>query len=1562
MSAQVMPTPLILRPPASKEDVDAAEPSIRAAVEEADRILREEGVDAFNEKYGVADTCEGNSNRSTLANNDNNGALEDAIVRGDPRPYQIALLEQAKKANTIVHLGTGQGKTLIALKLIDEYAHELEPDAGNTDTLRKKKQTWFLVPSVALAVQHTQTVRANLPSLTVETACHTASNSEESRRKLASADVVVITHGSALDLLRSYGDIFNLQRVNLLVMDECHNCTGKHGYAQIMNTFFHRIMDATQRPRILGLTASPIINIKKNVTDAGLSKLMDELEHTMDARIFSYAALDDEDGSQMKAVSQDLNEAIIAFDSSSPTFPPPPPFDHLELHMSSREKELKRLSRLYYELGPKATGEYAAVLVKELSRNRYENESREEFERLVSYLRRFASVCEERTQQAYNHGKSNKLQRLEDLLDHQFVRDSDDGSADGSGHVGLLFVERRDTAVALHHYLRKRHREGNSSCIRSDVLVRDASHVFKYTNPKHKLSQREQDELNKKSEEEWLHRVRRIRDVLDGLRSGDINLLVATSIVEEGIDIAACSFVTVFDCIKTTKGYVQMRGRARQQKARFFCFDDVNPAAENPPVRLEKAKEVESAVEEFLRRREMTIMPLSCPPHAVAERIASTSAEVEALRNEEYVTDTARVDLNSSKSLLNRYFMGLPMDDGVRSSKQRFKALMPIYDDEARSLILPSHLPLHVRHVQLPPKYQRGGKKKIQSLLALAACVRLHHHGLLNERLLPLERQDLHDKVMKVALPTVPIITPSKSCIDAPPRAGNDAKTMHLYRLEQVGEMFDQHEEALGGRKRKMGILSVTPVPHIDICLDHESLGDVSVSISEVANVVVSADRWSQSKDFFAATMNARWRRRTSHTHFEYSEEAAGAKSSLYALVALTCDDKIDWDRMRVVISEYNRTEEDRIDVAQRWSNETGWPRLCAPRYDPNVTYICYGDSFKTCTEPFPNQDYASYGDYMLRKRSFRVETTCPLYDAQQLWKLPRKMSRISAVNTFLCTGTDVKKRKVLHVEDDWEQVGNFLTCRGLRTVLLPQSACMEAPLADASLYLHLVLLPQVLYHLQQRLVADAFVRHSARISPRLGGYLKRVNEHSMLEALTAKSCAVDCDYDRLEWLGDAVLKVLHTDALVNAPALKEWTSCLHEGDLSAVRSAMGCNARLQELGRGCGIDNFILTRPLSRGEWAPTALMLKSDEDGSDLAKDVNAKYRPSNRVIADVVEAILGLIYLHFGFDAAQDVAVSLAITLPLPRTDQLVDCEFVCSQSCSPRTARRVSSFLGIDTVLHPSLLIEATTHASCLHHETPSYQRLEWIGDSVLSLAVREHCFNKYPDLDVGSLVVIESTIVSNETLAYLACRERMQDIVRHADSTLPSRIESFFCDLRRNDWGLWTTDPPKVLADVVEAMLGAVHCGFGFDVGQRSALHVVSPILDAISAHVADNTSSGVSSISVTNTMMNPRQVLFEIAPSVKIRTLSEHEYALRFASSKAVWKCGRFADASPNGDDVICYISCCNATLLALSDHSSNAARNRCAGLLASALGKPCNDDLVTALARIASKCRETED
>lgn len=112
--------------------------------------------------------------------------LADATIEGSPREYQRILLERALQQNTIVYLGTGYGKTLIALMLIKERSKEW------TTT---KQQTLFLVPSVALAIQQSMSLRANLP-FTVATACNDTSNSDESRRQMHQAQILVATHGA----------------------------------------------------------------------------------------------------------------------------------------------------------------------------------------------------------------------------------------------------------------------------------------------------------------------------------------------------------------------------------------------------------------------------------------------------------------------------------------------------------------------------------------------------------------------------------------------------------------------------------------------------------------------------------------------------------------------------------------------------------------------------------------------------------------------------------------------------------------------------------------------------------------------------------------------------------------------------------------------------------------------------------------------------------------------------------------------------------------------------------------------------------------------------------------------------------------------------------------------------------------------------------------------------------------------------------------------------------------------------------------------------------------------
>lgn len=125
-------------------------------------------------------------------------SLDDAFVKGKPRGYQRYVLEVAKSKNTIVNLGTGLGKTLIALMCIQDMSSAFyeQEDEGPDDKKSTKKQTLFLVPSVALAIQQSLTLRANLPKFSVATACNASVSSKSARKTLARCNIIVATHGA----------------------------------------------------------------------------------------------------------------------------------------------------------------------------------------------------------------------------------------------------------------------------------------------------------------------------------------------------------------------------------------------------------------------------------------------------------------------------------------------------------------------------------------------------------------------------------------------------------------------------------------------------------------------------------------------------------------------------------------------------------------------------------------------------------------------------------------------------------------------------------------------------------------------------------------------------------------------------------------------------------------------------------------------------------------------------------------------------------------------------------------------------------------------------------------------------------------------------------------------------------------------------------------------------------------------------------------------------------------------------------------------------------------------
>ncbi|KAL3682971.1 hypothetical protein R1sor_000993 [Riccia sorocarpa] len=131
----------------------------------------------------------------------------------------------------------------------------------------------------------------------------------------------------------------------------------------------------------------------------------------------------------------------------------------------------------------------------------------------------------------------------------------------------------------------------------------------------------------------------------------------------------------------------------------------------------------------------------------------------------------------------------------------------------------------------------------------------------------------------------------------------------------------------------------------------------------------------------------------------------------------------------------------------------------------------------------------------------------------------------------------------------------------------------------------------------------------------------------------------------------------------------------------------------------------------------------------------------------------------------------------------------------------------------------LLVQAVTHPSVQSSE--SYQRLEFLGDAVLGHLVTMYYFNKYKDLPQGHLTDLKQATVCNENFARIAVKYRLHEHLQHTVRDFQARIDLFTENIKTeldtpglNAFGLGDVKAPKVLADIVESIAGAVFLDSG----------------------------------------------------------------------------------------------------------------------------------------------------
>ena len=144
------------------------------------------------------------------------------------------------------------------------------------------------------------------------------------------------------------------------------------------------------------------------------------------------------------------------------------------------------------------------------------------------------------------------------------------------------------------------------------------------------------------------------------------------------------------------------------------------------------------------------------------------------------------------------------------------------------------------------------------------------------------------------------------------------------------------------------------------------------------------------------------------------------------------------------------------------------------------------------------------------------------------------------------------------------------------------------------------------------------------------------------------------------------------------------------------------------------------------------------------------------------------------------------------------------------------------VGVD--LPDELLSLALTHRSYAyeHGGLPTNERLEFLGDAVLSLTVTDELYHRYPDQPESYLAKLRSSVVNSRALAGVARQLTDEGLGAHLL-------------LGRGEVVSGGADKSSILADGMESLLGAIYLEHGIEVARDVVLRLFVPLIEAAAA-------------------------------------------------------------------------------------------------------------------------------